>query len=379
VTVAAVVVVRTSRDVKLAGLPVAGLPWIAQVIARLQHARAVSKVVVACAGRTEAIAGILARPEARQAVGPIEVGAFDDLTAWARDLPGDHDGVAFCEVSQLFADPAQLDALASLPGASAAARLRPVLHCQPTQSLTGGAFVEILTRAGLDAIAADTADTALRTEAWPTWPEPHEIRIAQLGHFDWAASAYEALATLSATADLAMFDAALDDRRLRLFTFWDQLGPAPQSVLTVRCQRPPLFLRLLRHLGRLGAPLDVVCPIGLAQDTASLPGVRRVIPVDAPAFDVAALGPDGIERLRAENYDLCVLPRLEPTGYGFDNLTPLAAASGALTSIWLDVTGRSGLLAGDAQAWDPTMDSAPHRHVDAYLRRGVKALDMFAA
>jgi len=378
--IAAVIAVRTGLDVKLAGLPVAGQPWLVRVISRLQQARAVSKVVVACAIPADAIADMLTHPDVVSNVGLIEVAAVDDLTGWARDVPGDYSGVAFCEVNQLFVDPGRLDALASLPGASTAGRVHAVLHGEPTQSLTGGAFVEIVTRTGLDTLISGGTRSALEAAVWPTWPEPPEIRIVQDGGFNWAASAYEALLARSATADLAEFEAALDDRQLRLFTFWDQLGPAPRSVLTVRCQRPPLFMHLMSQLRRLdGAAVDVICPGALAADTAALPGIRRVIPFDAPAFDVSALGSDAIDRLRADSYDLCVLPRREPTGWGFENLTPLAEASGARTTIWLDLAGRSGLLAGESQGWDPAMATAPHRHVETYLRRGVQALDMFAA
>ena len=28
---------------------------------------------------------------------------------------------------------------------------------------------------------------------------------------------------------------------MRRFRFWDEIGPAPSSVLTVRCERLPLF------------------------------------------------------------------------------------------------------------------------------------------
>ena len=78
-------------------------------------------------------------------------------------------------------------------------------------------------------------------------------------------------------------------------------------------------------------------------------------------------------------YDLCVLPRLEPSGHGYDNVLPLAHASVAPVAMWVDVFGRSGLLAGQSGAWDPTLATTPFQHPESIEMRARVALDRFAA
>ena len=53
-------------------------------------------------------------------------------------------------------------------------------------------------------------------------------------------------------------------------------------------------------------------------------------------------------------------------------------SSGARAAIWIDVFGRSGLIAGRRQGWDVTSTGGPHERGDFYLRRAVKALDVYA-
>ena len=108
----------------------------------------------------------------------------------------------------------------------------------------------------------------------------------------------------------------------------------------------------MRYLGRLpNASIDVIARADLAAETLAIEGVARVITFEDRALSVGALGRDALASIGAMRYDLCVIPRREPTGWGFENLVPLARASGSRTAIWLDIFGRTGLLAGRPHGW----------------------------
>jgi hypothetical protein len=371
VTLALIVTIRSAAEHELAQRLVAGKPWIVRLVERLQGADSVEQVLVACREREREV-------EALVDSAMVSVVAADDPIAVARSLDGSHGGVAFCPVSQLFADPRRLDAVAGLDLPPDTARAFAVLACDPTIALTGGAFLEVVTRVGLRSSGIDST-SAPKTAVWQTWPEPAEMRLETWGDFDWAILAQEALLARDPSGALDQFEDALDEAGLRRFTFWDEMGPPPQSVLTVRCLRQPLFEQLVRHLRRLrGTTIDVVCRPEHADQTRSLRGVGHVFTFDGPTFSVGALGPATLDSIRERQYDLCVIPRREPTGWGFDNLVPLAEASRARAGIWLDVFGRTGLLAGRLQAWDPAGTGGPHERSDFYLRRAVRALDVYA-
>jgi hypothetical protein len=371
-TVLVVVLVEGPWDLDLARRPIAGRPWIARLIDRLRLAQSVSDVVVVCALGAHEIDALLG--------GQVRILPADDWMRTARDLPGAHDGVAFCPVRQYFADPDRLDDLASLPAVPGAARAFAVLSADPCISLSGGAFLQVLTREGLR-IAADGTDLsttpAMRLRAWP---EPPEMRMHAPTDAAWIVPAAEALLGRDPSGRLDQFETTLDGDGLSRFTFWDGIGHPPRSVLTVRCLPTPLFAWLVRHLRRLpGAAIDVLCAASLEAETAAIPGVRRVHAFGAARFSAEAIGPDQWKAIRGAAYDLCVIPRREPLGVGLDNLTPLAVASGAPTANWLDITGQSGLLAGQAQGWDETLRAlAPHEQPSRWLRRAVRALDDFA-
>ena len=102
--------------------------------------------------------------------------------------------------------------------------------------------------------------------------------------------------------------------------------------------RPPLFEHFLGYLGRLrGATIDVVCRSEQVNDTRPRQEVGEVFAFEGATFSLEALGTDTLEAIVGRRYDLCVIPRREPTGWGFENVTRLAAASGASAAIWLDI------------------------------------------
>jgi hypothetical protein len=368
---AVVVFVWCVRDVELAQRSIAGRPWIVHLVERLRRARSVSRVVVACSEGRDAIATLFDGDE-------VDVVETSDPMTAARDLAREYEGVALCPVTQLFADPVRLDAVASAP--SAPARAFAVLSSEPGLSLTGGAFLEVLTRHGIPTGETRVNLVQAPSTTLPVPPDAPELRLETPGDFDWAVRAYEALLARDPSGSLDRIEDALADAGLGRFGFWDQIGPAPRTILTVRCVSQPLFEHLLRYLRRLGSvDIDVVCGAGAAEQTKALPGVRDVIPFDAPAFCVDALGTATLETIRARQYDLCVIPRREPSGRGFENVTPLGAASGARTAIWLDPLGAWGLLSGVSQGWDPsTWTPAPHEQAEAYRERARNAFAEFA-
>jgi hypothetical protein len=98
--------------------------------------------------------------------------------------------------------------------------------------------------------------------------------------------------------------------------------------------------------------IDVICPAPVAEATSRLAGVTGVIPFETPVFSLAALDARQWARIQAHRYDLCVVPRLEPTAHGFGNITALGEASRARTAVWLDIFGHSGRLAGRDHGWE---------------------------
>jgi hypothetical protein len=159
------------------------------------------------------------------------------------------------------------------------------------------------------------------------------------------------------------------------FSFWsDGVGTGPKRVLTIRCLPAGPFERVLRHLGHLpSADLDVLCPVALADKTSALPGIRRVIPFEGPALDLDRLPAATLETIRGNRYDLCVVPRRGPSGRGFENVTRVGEASGAATTVWMDVTGACGPVAGLARGWEPWVTEPPPWEQVAGLRARAEA------
>jgi hypothetical protein len=370
VRVAVVVPVREGWEVDLAHRQVGGRPWIAHITARLGSARSVTTVAVVC------------RPEWREQFadslgGVIPVlSSSDDPIAVARDLEGAHDAVAFCPVHQLFADADALDHLASADVPADAARVLPVLACEPQLVVTGGTNLQILTRLGLAAAADGRELDTLPAARVPVWPESPELRIETAADFDWAAALLGATLQRVSAMNPADVEAVLDDGILARFPFWDGIGPRPRTILTARCMREPLFERLLRYLRRLRPDaIDVICAAPVAEATSRIAGVTEVIPFDTPVFSLAALDARQWARIQARRYDLCIVPRLEPTAHGFGNITPLGEASRARTAVWLDIFGHSGRLGGTEHGWEPpTPASGLFDSPRARIERGRAAL-----
>jgi molybdopterin-guanine dinucleotide biosynthesis protein A len=354
--------------------PIAGRPWLLHVIERLRRARAVRRVVVVCPERHEHIESLA------ESVGAELLDAADPVHA-VHALPGDHDGVVICPVTQLFIDPAQLDALAALPLQPEIARVFADLTTAPQMALTGGSWLEILTRAGLRDLAAGLDIAYHPSRTLSVWPDTPEMRVTGVEAIAWAATMYGALLDRSPAGDLALFEEVLADAGLSRFGFWDRIGAPPRRILTIRCMRQPLFEWFVRYLARVpGATIDVICPAAVAAQTESLPGVGRAIGFDGSMFSVDALSPAQLDAIRREAYDLCVLPRREETGWGFENVTPFGAVCGARTAVWLDIFGRCGLVAGRPHGWEAAVQGrrAPHEASHLYLERAVLALDDFA-
>jgi hypothetical protein len=371
VKLALILPVQSPADFELACRPVAGRSWIIQLIRRLRRATSVERIVVACRQRDRELAAVVDSET-------VSVVASDDPIGLAASLEGDHDGVSFCPVAQLFVDPRRLDAIASLELQPDTTRACAVLSCDPTIVLTGGAFLEVVMRAGLHAPMTPRESPNSNAAMWHTCPEPPEMRLETWGDFDWAVRANAALLARDPSGAVDHFEDILTESGLHRFTFWDEMGPAPRSVLMVRCLRPQLFEPLLRHLTRLpGSTVDVLCRAEHADQTRALPGIGEVFTFGAPTFSVDALAPTTLAAIRARAYDLCVLPRREATGYGFDNVAAFGNASGAATAIWIDIFGRSGLIAGRWHGWDETTAGGPHERPDYYLRRALSARDCF--
>ncbi len=182
-----------------------------------------------------------------------------------------------------------------------------------------------------------------------------------------------------AVAGTVELEAALDALALGRFTFHDGVGQRPRTIVTVRCMREPLFAGLLRHLRRLKPDaIDVICSADLAEATSRIPGVSGVLSYAAPRFSLDALGAATIKAIQRWTYDLCVVPRLEPSGHGYENVTPIGIASEARTAIWLDIFGNSGLLAGRRHGWESTVDRpAPFDDPHALAARARAAMAYF--
>ncbi len=308
---------------------------------------------------------------------PIEVMTTRDPIEAALALEGNHDGVAFCPVEQFFADPVRLDLLAEADVPPGAATVAAVLSADTSMSLTGGAFLQIVTRDGLRALRAGGTLDAMLAVRVPADPELPEMRLCQHGDLQWAATAAEALLARDPTGSLDRIAQVLADAGLERFSCWDDPDVPPARVLTVRCLPRPLFALLLRLVRRVGASrIDVICGAHLTRETRTLPGVHRIIPFAGRTFSLEELGSETLSAIRAERYDLCVVPRREPTGYGFDNVTPLAVAAGARLGVWLDVFGRSGVLAGQPRP-KPSTGPAPEGGHSDEVRRVMEPLELF--
>ncbi len=73
------------------------------------------------------------------------------------------------------------------------------------------------------------------------------------------------------------------------------------------------------------------------------------------------------------------MPRRTPCGRGFENVTPLGAASGAAVASWMDLTGATGPLVGLAPGWEPwVIEAAPWHDVPALRERGLAARRLLA-
>ncbi len=372
-SVLAMVTVTQWVEARLAATPIDDRPWLAHLVARLGQAPAVSRVVVA--GHPDCLAMLAPHVPAG-----IELVGTAAPLAWAATVPG-ADLVAPVPVWQLFADPARLEALAAAPRSVLTARVAAVDEHDPAIDLSGGAYVELLTRRGCALAAAGIAPSAAECVSVPCAPEPPELRLAPRGDAGWGVTLQRALLAAGSPHGLADVSEVLTAAGLRRFAFWrDGVGPGPRRVLTIRCLPAAAFARLLAHLRRLpGAAVDVLCPEPLAAATAALAGVSRVITFPGPSFDLGRLPAATHAALRAAGYDLCVVPRRTPCGRGFENVTPLGVASGAAVAVWMDLTGASGQLAGLARGWEPWVTEAPPWHdVTALGERAAAAWRMLA-
>lgn len=367
--VAAIAVVQWA-DALVAATRIDDRTWLDHLVTRMRRASCVTRVAVVChPGCARVLDGVL--PDT------VTLAVAEDPHAWGADVP--EDLVARVPVTQLFVDPVALDRLAAVPRAPHVQRVHAVLP-QAGLDLTGGAYVDLLTPHG--------CGVAARGESWPdaAWlgvpadPEPPEQRLRSAAEAGWGVTVQRALLAHDGARDLTALDAVLTAARLRRFAFWpDGVGRGPARVLTVRCQPAPLFSRLMRHLAHLpNATVDVVCSAALAADTAGTPGVSGVMPFDGPSFDLERLGPAWADGVRAQRYDLCVLPRRTADGHGFANVTALGAASGARAAVWLDLLGDSGLVCGVTRGWEPWITEAPPWHdVTTWRDRSSVALRTF--
>ena len=180
------VTIQSPQAVELAQRPIAGCPWLERLVRRLRRARCVTEIVVVCRQGEGEIGPLSRSLDARLIV-------TDDVLAAARDLDGGHDAVAFCEVGQLFADPARLDELASLDTSGGQTRALAVLASEPSIALTGGPFLEAITRDGLREAADGTSISDPPMAALPSLPGAPEMRLESAGDMDWAVRAEEAL------------------------------------------------------------------------------------------------------------------------------------------------------------------------------------------
>jgi hypothetical protein len=373
-SVVALVTVSQWSDAQVAATMIDTRPWLAHLCARLAHATAVARVVVVC------------HPECLRMVAPhvpggVALVSATDARAWAATAEA-ADVVAVVPVWQLFADPARLDDLAAVPRSKMTARVRAVDEHDQAIDLTGGAFVELLTRRGCEHAAAGLEPSATEQLTVPRAPEPPELRLDPGRDVGWGVTLQRALHADGQAHDLNGLSAVLSRAGLRRFDFWrDGVGVGPRAVLTIRCLPAAAFTRLLEHLRSLpSTAIDVLCPESLAEATAALPGVRRVITFAGPAFDLARLPVATLAAIRERGYGLCVVPRRTPCGRGFDNVTPLGAASGAALAVWMDLTGATGVLGGLPRGWEPWVTEAPPwADVAAWRERAATALQGFGS
>lgn len=371
-TVIAAVAVIQWADARVAATLIDDRPWLAHLIERLRRASCVSRVVVVCHPGCAALITPLVPPD-------VAVELSTDPSTWGATAPADL--VARCLVTQLFVDPAQIDRLAASPRGPAVQRIHAALAPCDDIDLSGGAYVDLVTPAGCAAAARGAAWPDGAVLAVPSPPEPPELWLHSAADAGWGVTVQRALLAHGASGELSAVDAVLTAERLWRFGFWpDGIGAGPSRVLTVRCQPAPLFMRLLRHLAHLpAATLDVVCPAGLAAQTAALPGVSAVVPFDGPSFDIDRVGGAWLEAVRARHYDVCLVPRRTADGEGFANVTALGAASGAKVAAWIDLRGRTGWLAGVPCGWEPWVGEPPPWLDEAALReRATQALRRFA-
>lgn len=359
-TVVAAIAVVQWADALVAATRIDDRTWLDHLVARLRRASCLRRVVVVC------------HPGCVQVVQPIvpegvALAVAADPAVWGADAS--EDLVLRCAVTQLFVDPARLDALVAAPRPASVRRVHAQL-CETAVDLTGGAYPDLLTPAGCALAAAAASWPADAVLAVPAEPEPPELRLGSAADAGWGVTLQRALLAHAGDRDLAALDDALTAAGLRRFSFWpDGVGRGPARVLTVRCQPAPRFAHLLRHLAHLpAAHIDVVCSTALAADTARTPGVSGVVPFDGSSFDVARVGEAWLEALRAHRYDLCLLPRRTADGHGFANVTALGAASGARVAMWIDALGDSGLVCGVARGWEPWVAGPPPWHDVASLR-----------
>lgn len=375
-----VIPIRYPSEAALAGRQLGGRSWIATVVERLKRARSAVGVVVICKPewRDRLAEGLDQETTVLESIqDPLAVVA--SLVGQGSGVFASCEGIAFCPVTQLFVDPESIDAMAALEVPVGAAQIVPVLACEPLLALTGGAFVNVLTTSGLAAAAAGAELSALPSVSWPTWPTAPELRLETGDELQWAVTAADLIGDRLLSAGAKELEDALDLLDLGRFTFHDGVGRRPLTIVTVRCTREPVFASLVGHLRRLRPDsIDVICPASLADSTSRMPGVSSVLPYAAPRFSVEALGAATAESIQGREYDLCVVPRLEPTAHGHGNVTPLGVASGARTAIWLDIFGNSGLLAGRHHGWDRSLDRpSPFLDPHAMGARARTALDHF--
>ncbi len=370
-TVVAAISVIQWADAVVAATLIDDRPWLAHLIERLRRAACVSRVVVVCHPACVALVTPLV---------PAGVGLETSADPWTWGAHEHADLIARCRVTQLFADPAHLDRLATLPRAPQAQRVHAALPRCEDVDLTGGAYVDLLTPDGCAAAANGVAWARGATLAVPSDPEPPELWLRSAADAGWGVTLQRALLAHGTAGDLSAVDAVLTAERLRRFNFWpDGVGRGPARVLTMRCQPAPLFARLLRHLAHLPAStIDVVCPAVLAADTAAMAGVAGVMPFEGSTFDLDGAGEAWLAAVRARRYDLCLVPRRTADGHGFANVTAFGTASGATVAAWIDLHGQTGLLSGVPCGWEPWVTAAPPWHDVAGLRgRAAQALRVF--
>jgi hypothetical protein len=359
---------RHPWDYEVAARPIAGRPWIVRLQQRLMRARTVERVIALSWARCEG--SVL---EALAHNGEIELrqAGADDALAAMQPFADGIGGVALCPVTQLFADPERLDALAGLADGTACGRASWVAHYDTNLPLAGGAFLDIHVRA---------AAAGQEAAAFPSWPEAPEARLETPADFDWAALACAHLLDAEADGAMARFEEVIEQADLGRFVFWDRIGPRPRRILTVRCVSTPLFERLLRYLNRIrSARVDVVCSTSLLAHTQALGGVSRAIGYDGPRFSIDALPGAVLGDLRAAHYDLCVVPCLSAGGARFENVLALGQASAARFTIWMNPLGQCGQVWGEPQSWDETIAlPGPSTWAPRLEAMGTKAMARFA-